>query len=105
MVNVANIPNPISRNKVTKSGRRFIILANNIAKITDDLSSDMATKKSNGKPFRTYEIKYPVYKLPKWFKDELGDDGKMTIWDSQIVKFSKNKKELQIFITANKYNL
>lgn len=79
-------------------------LANNIAKIIDDMSSDMASK-TNGKPFRTYEIKYPIYKLPKWFKDAITDDGIMTIWDSEIVKFSKDKKELLAFIAGNKYNL
>jgi hypothetical protein len=51
MVKAVNMPNPISRNKVTKSGRRFIILANKMAKKTWKQMTNIAPK-TNHSAFR-----------------------------------------------------
>lgn len=75
-----------------------IDIPNLIGKITDDISSTLAT-------FRTYIVKYPLYKISNDLKKYHFNGNKITVWDSEIIKFSNNKKDLESYISAEKFNL
>lgn len=70
-------------------------LKNNIGRIIEDRSSDMAT-------FRTYVVRYK--NSPNFFRKEY-PYGMITMWDSEIIYHSKNKENVEAFLSAKKYNI
>jgi hypothetical protein len=69
---------------------------NNVGQIVDDVTSDLAN-------YRTYNVKFS--NPPKDIEKNLLNKGRLFVWDSEIVKHSHNKEELELYISAKKYNL
>jgi len=67
---------------VLRNAEDFIL--NKIGKIVNDLSSDMAN-------FRTYKVEF--------------DNTIYDVWDDEIEFHSKNREDVEVFLSTKKYNI